>query len=380
MSIDAEKAKNILNKAYIEAKEQNYTNSNSLLSKSFNWAVREPNDKYYNISSLTQFIDKILDNTHKTYKYILVNALLAKATDPSINPLALQAGAALDGAYDARSLCHSVLVPFEMNNLGRALGGSNEPFLNKPARATHLDKSNPVRRGNDQMLLNLLCDNLPLVTGYNAYKLLIHALNNLIDKSKVYDDINDLRPIKNDYNEILKFIQSALVENNEGETSVLIVGALYDLYMEQYFDYKVVVNPVNQSGSSSNEISDIDVYKDNQLFITNEVKDKNFRYTDVSHAVKKVIDSNFNKMLFVKGIDGALEGDDEYNIELHCQEKNFQLQFIDIYSLAKNLLILSPNPTVARFWNSITENAIHKKFKEKTISYFINLAESFGWK
>ena len=35
------------------------------------------------------FIDFVLDNTHLTYKYVLVNALLAKATNASINPLCL---------------------------------------------------------------------------------------------------------------------------------------------------------------------------------------------------------------------------------------------------------------------------------------------------
>jgi hypothetical protein len=83
-------------------------------------------------------IKVVLQGNHKTYKYILVNGLLAKATNESINALALQAGAPLKGAFDARSLCHNVLVPFERDFLQSALGGSNEPFLNKPARFTHL--------------------------------------------------------------------------------------------------------------------------------------------------------------------------------------------------------------------------------------------------
>ena len=92
-------------------------------------------------------VDDVLEHTHLTYKYILVTALTAKATDESVNPLCLQAKSALLGAYDARSICHGVIVPFDMEVLNKALGGSNEPFLNKPARFPELSTSNAVRGG-----------------------------------------------------------------------------------------------------------------------------------------------------------------------------------------------------------------------------------------
>ena len=90
-------------------------------------------------------VDDVLKHTHLTYKYILVTALTAKATDESVNPLCLQAKSALLGAYDARSICHGVIVPFDMEVLNKALGGSNEPFLNKSARFPELSTSNAVR-------------------------------------------------------------------------------------------------------------------------------------------------------------------------------------------------------------------------------------------
>ena len=86
------------------------------------------------------FIDFVIDNTHLTYKYILFTAILSKATDESINALCLQKGSTLPGAYDARTVCHNVIVKFEMETLEKAMGGSNEPFLNKPARFPELSK------------------------------------------------------------------------------------------------------------------------------------------------------------------------------------------------------------------------------------------------
>ena len=101
-------------------------------------------------------IRTIIQGKHLTFRYILVTALLGKATNPSINALSLQARANIDGAYDARSLCHAVVVPLERQLLNRSLGGSNEPFLNKPARFPTISSSNAVRAGSDKELLLIL--------------------------------------------------------------------------------------------------------------------------------------------------------------------------------------------------------------------------------
>ena len=128
-----------------------------------------------------ELIDYVIDNTHLTYKYVLFTALLSKATDEKINPLCLQKKSTLPGAYDARTICHKVIVPFEMEVLKKAMGGSNEPFLNKPARFPELSKTNAVRRGNDQNILNALCDNLPTIkTSQDAFDCLVYLLCKLI--------------------------------------------------------------------------------------------------------------------------------------------------------------------------------------------------------
>ena len=70
-----------------------------------------------------------------TYRYILLTALTAKATNESIDILSLQAGDASDGAYDARSLCSRVVYKFQKDFLDDVLDGSNEdPLVNNPGR------------------------------------------------------------------------------------------------------------------------------------------------------------------------------------------------------------------------------------------------------
>ena len=103
----------------------------------------------------------ILHGPHLTFRYMLFTALLAKSVNPVVNARSLQAGWEIEGnpvpgAYDARSLCHKVIVVIEREFLGNRLGGSNEPYLNKPARYQSIELDNPVQKGKFQLLLNLL--------------------------------------------------------------------------------------------------------------------------------------------------------------------------------------------------------------------------------
>ena len=102
------------------------------------------------------------------YSTVAISTYLTRANqvlgiEGRANPLVLQAGAPLQGAFDARSLCHGVVVPFEQTVLEKRLGGANEPFLNKPARYTHLSMDNAVRRGKDRTTLPRLIEVFEMV-------------------------------------------------------------------------------------------------------------------------------------------------------------------------------------------------------------------------
>lgn len=154
IQIDDRKAKEIFIKAIAESKKPGFVPSTHYKDK----------------------IEQIILGTHLTYRYILITGLLGKATNNSIDPICLQAGSELPGAYDARSLCHGVIVQIERDELAKKLGASNEPFLNKPARYKELSTSNAVRRGNDKLILSLSIEVLSsLKNSEDAYSSLVDA-------------------------------------------------------------------------------------------------------------------------------------------------------------------------------------------------------------
>jgi hypothetical protein len=91
-------------------------------------------------------LETIIHADDVTFKYILVTGLLGKATQGDIHPRALQTSSRLRKSYDARSLCHKVVVPFEKSTRSNLWGLSNEPFVNKPARHPEHSKDNPQLR------------------------------------------------------------------------------------------------------------------------------------------------------------------------------------------------------------------------------------------
>lgn len=353
---------------YCMIKVMNHSDAKIILEKCYNEALS------FTSKERTVFddcIDIVLSSNHKTFKYILFTELLAKATDSSIDPLSLQKGDTSPGAYDARSLCHKVIVPFEKTMLNKVLGGSNEPFLNKPARFPRLDPSNPVRKGNDKELLDMLCTNLPSITTSEiANQELIYFLHKLITlrEEKERDRIFSIPSRSNSAVKLFEFIMEFLKESLEGETLVLSVAGLYHLLYLDMPNTLVEVHPVNEAGSSSKEVSDLDIYQNGKLKVANELKDKHYTEMDVRHAVDKVIEAGGSQMFFIEGIHSK---NVDYSwipsLLSEFQKQNFLLDIAYVETFSRTLLGMISDPDANEYIHYIRDLAENTKFKQETI-------------
>jgi hypothetical protein len=78
-------------------------------------------------------VQRCMNSTVKSYRYVLPTQLVAKLADPSLDCRCLQAARGGPGAFDARTVAHKVVVPFDRANHS-VLGGSPEPYVNNPLR------------------------------------------------------------------------------------------------------------------------------------------------------------------------------------------------------------------------------------------------------
>ena len=80
--------------------------------------------KEYN--DLKSDIVDCLTSSTKSYHYVLPTQLLSKAVEPTRDCRSIQVAYGKAGAFDARSIAHKVIVPFDKRNYN-VLGGYTEP-------------------------------------------------------------------------------------------------------------------------------------------------------------------------------------------------------------------------------------------------------------
>lgn len=322
-------------------------------------------------------IKTIIQGNHLTFRYILVTALLGKATDPSINVLALQAGANIEGAYDARTLCHRVIVPLQL--LNSALGGSNEPFLNKPARFTTISPSNAVRSGKNKALLLTLHKVLSEIkTSKQAFNGLCAAVRYTLKKQIARSSVISQPSESTDSHlKIIEFVDAFVTKSIEGQVAALVVGTALSTYFEQFEGFEVVVHPVNQSGASSNEVADIDIKQNGKNFVAIEVKDKQFSEQDVDHAAHKVSQYGLKSITFIVGINGTCIGSTCEKVAKNVlQARNVNVIFVDIDSFFRSLIALRPDLTFAMFLAKLQNYAISVRVKDEVFEHIESVSQS----
>lgn len=327
---------------------------------------------------ISQTIQTVLTGTHKTYRYILVNALLAKATNEKINALSLQKGDGKGGKFDARSLCHKVVVPFEKLQLPGCLGDSNEPFLNKPARFVSLSLTNAVRAGKDRETLeNLITILSQISTSEQAYTYLKVAMVVLKKNHEAYLKKFSVGDILLDVSEfsqlVLDYIYKITDHTLEGEVCPLVVSVLEQFYLGS--DYRVVPHKVNESGSSSKEVGDIDIF-DSEGTLVNaiEVKDKTFSEQDVVHAVTKFRMAHINSSMFIYGKKVTFDEDAVYSTLKKIGREGHYCCLISILNYAKMRISDLKTISVREFVDGLLKFSKAINAKDDTINTIKEIA------
>lgn len=284
----------------------------------------------------------IILGKHLTFRYMLVTALTAKQSLEKINPLAVQSSSTLPGAYDARSVGHKVIVPFEKKyltskNIKGALGGSNEPYLNKPARVKEISLNNPVRSGNDANEQKILVQLLTNLTSKQAHAYLIYSLELLISKfnaevEKLRLEEEKIRNRQFTQESFRLLLNNILAENDYGQSLPLVIGTTFFAVLSQ-FDHssslKINVHKVNEAGASSKEIGDIDIYENKKLIATIEAKDKQFDVADVVHASSKAYIGGLSYFYFIyRGV--SISNEKKKEIEKACAKTGCKVILLEI--------------------------------------------------
>jgi hypothetical protein len=307
-SIDLDKARSILNLAW---------------EKIDNEEARPP-------SNAAQLIEMVLTSDNVTFKYILVTGLLGKCTNRLVHPRALQTGSKLVNSYDARSLCHKVVVTFEKDK-GDLWGLSNEPFVNKPARHPEHDKSN--RQLRDKELAAATHDALEIantasVAEVFAMLILACRLGRRRADSQVVAEFEK----EATYVRVLRFVEVFLKETDGGARLAAVVGAFVRLLNQES---KVKIYPPNYSDTFARTSGDVEIHKDNAILSAFECKHRPISIDDIKHGLRKAKENGVAEYCFIYA-EGIVSGQSkEIQTEIDSNLELIDVQLFDIRELLK---------------------------------------------
>jgi hypothetical protein len=261
-----------------------------------------------------------------------------------------------------------IVVTLERQLLSSALGGSNEPFLNKPARFPMISPSNAVRAGSDKKLLLILHKVLSQIeTSEQAFNGLCIASRYAIAKQKSRSELfPQLGESEDSHLKIIEFVDAFVTTSIEGQVAAILVGTILSTYFEQLEGFEVILHPVNQSGASPNEVADIDIKKNDKIFMAVEVKDKQFSEQDVDHAAFKASQYGLKSITFVIGISGICLGSSPEQIaKTVLLTRGINVIFVDLVSFVRTIISLCPELSFATFFTKIHYYAIVTRTKDE---------------
>ena len=172
--------------------------------------------------------------------------------------------------------------------------------MGKPARFARLSYSLPTKTPD---IRDLAIEVLMQMDSSQKAKMYLKSAVKIVQK-RSNDYIKSLQlsklvKVNSTQPELIYELLNDIVRNSyNGETCPIVVAALESLCNPSL---KVVPHKVNESGKSSKEVGDIDIYNDTKLVDVIEVKDKEFVKEDVRLAIKKANTEGVPRCMFVYG-------------------------------------------------------------------------------
>ncbi|HET6248634.1 MAG TPA: restriction endonuclease, SacI family [Tepidisphaeraceae bacterium] len=251
-------------------------------------------------NAIQEAITRSVSSKTKTYRYVLPAQLLAKVTDPSLDCRSVQMQSGLTRPFDARSLCHSVIVPFDQSNHA-VLGGSTEPYINNPLRIPAITP-NALPAQRDKAGFQYLIDVLEYVQNHpehaeRVFEFTLARIRDMLGSARVIYPA----PRRLSLKQSLEVIRSFLGERSGGLRMQAVavalfrtIGASFKLYAE------VRSSKVNAADASTGSSADLECVDDEGRVVMGvEVKDRELRVSDLQAKLPAIRERGIAEILFL---------------------------------------------------------------------------------
>ena len=251
---------------------------------------------------LLESIRLSVNSNTKTYRYVLPTQLLAKIADPALDCRSLQAGADRTGSFDARTIAHQIIVPFDQAN-DRVLGGSPEPYVNNPVRVSEVSERhrNPQKnkRGWDH-----LCRVLEVVESAQDEDFTKTVLRQVI--IEIYRRLSEVRvayptPRRISLSGCMRLIDEYLAETSGGDRLLALSSALFAVLGRKFHLFSRVERAsITASDASTGMLADLECStEDGTIVLVVEVKDRVLTVSQMMGKVANMREKQVSEIFFV---------------------------------------------------------------------------------
>ncbi len=255
-----------------------------------------------NESGLLESIRSSVNSNTRTYRYVLPTQLLAKVSDPAVDCRSLQAGADRTGSFDARTLAHRVIVPFDQAN-ERVLGGSPEPYVNNPVRVPEVSERYRNAQRN-QVGWDHLCNVLETVESAADEGFTRNVLKQVL--IEIYRRLSEVRvsyptPRRISLSRCINLIDEYLAELSGGDRLMALSSALFTVIGRRFHLYSRVERAtITASDASTGMLADLEcMTEDGTIALVVEVKDRILTVSQMMGKVADVREKQVSELFFV---------------------------------------------------------------------------------
>jgi hypothetical protein len=250
---------------------------------------------------LIKAVNLSVNSSTKTYRYVLPTQVLSKLADPSLDSRCLQLQRGGPGAFDARTIAHEVIVPFDQDN-ENVLGGSQEPYVSNPLRVAEVSAAHrgPQRNkpGWDQLcfVLNDIEEKDEDFARVVFRQILTEIYRRLSTVRVVYGI-----PRRVSLRKTLEGIQTFLSEHSGGDRLLALSSALFTVIGKRFGLYeKVRRGKITSADQSSGMLADLEcITKEGRIILAVEVKDRQITISQLRAKLRSIREKQVSEIFFV---------------------------------------------------------------------------------
>ncbi len=251
---------------------------------------------------LRESIHQIVNSSTKTYRYVLPTQIVAKLADPSLDCRCLQVVRGGRGAFDARTIAHMVVVPFDQAN-ERVLGGAPEPYVNNPLRVPEVSSK---YRGAQKNKLDWdhLCVVLNEIENKQNTEFTSAVFKQVV--TEIFRRLSEVRvvypiPKRISFKRTVELIDTFLSEHSGGDRLLALASAVFVAIGKRFALYgEVRRGSITTADQPSGMLADLEcVSKRGEIVLAVEVKDRQLTIGQLRGKIPAIREKQVSEIFFI---------------------------------------------------------------------------------